>query len=339
MKRQPQSSAKLAAMLATAVCLLAPTAAVAAPTTIATLSKSTAVEAYGDVVAWSDYVTADRSWHIVVKRGSQISTLPSPTATKAIEFDVGPDARGVPTLAYVSCAGGCHVAISAIDGSNPQTVPDSTGASHPTIWGEHVAWVSDGTKVLVSRWDGSKRKALAGAPHRKCYYSSLDEAAGLICARPRSPSVDALQLAGRRLALVDTFILNDHVGAVGTTTEVRTEPIDGGGQRLVALLGVGEGDESWLGPSWSGGKLYFYEDSSGAGFVVYRFDPATGAYAKAPAFSYLTGFSVVGDSAYEATSPGDPGSGIECGSEAIPCVVRVSEPLALKRAKAPVHVP
>lgn len=54
------------------------------------------------------------------------------------------------------------------------------------------------------------------------------------------------------------------------------------------LLGVGEGDESWLGPSWSNGKLYFYDDSMGAGFTIYRFDPARGTYASAPAFTYLT---------------------------------------------------
>jgi hypothetical protein len=328
-----------AAVLATTVCLLGPAAAAAAPTTIATLHKSTTVEAYGDIVAWSDYVAADRSWHIVVRHGSQTSTLPSPTATKAIEADVGPDSHGMPTLAYIDCTGGCHVVVSAVDGNGPQTVPGSTGASHPTIWGEHVAWVSAGAKVLVSRWDGSGRRSLAGAPRRKCYYSSLHESAGLICARPRDPSVDALQLSGRRLALVDTFILNDNVGAVGTTTEVRTETIGGGAQRLVALLGVGEGDESWLGPSWSDGDLYFYEDSVGAGFFVYRFDPATGAYAKAPAYSYLTGFSVVAGRAYEATSPGNPEGGHVCGEEAIPCDVRVTDPLVLKRAKAPVHVP
>jgi hypothetical protein len=327
-------------MLATAGCLLAAPAAAAAPTTtIATLQRSTASEAYSDVVAWSDYVAADHSWHIVVRRGSQTSTLSSPTATKAFEVDVGPDSHDMPTLAYIDCTGGCHVVVSAVDGSDQQAVPGSAGASHPTIWGDHVAWVGAGAKVLVSRWDGSKRRVLAGAPRRKCYHSSLDEAAGLICARPQNPSVDALQLSGRRLALVDTFILNDHVGAVGTTTEVRTERIDGGPQRLVALLDVGEGDESWLGPSWSEGKLYFYEDSVGAGFFVYRFDPATGAYAKAPAYDYLTGFSVVAGRAYEATSPGNPEGGHECGEEAIPCVVRVTDPLVLKRAKAPVHVP
>lgn len=329
----------LAAALATAACLLAPASAAAAPTTIATLHESTAVQAYDGVVAWSEYDTTDRSWHIVIRREGRISTLASPTSTKPIELDVGPDLQGTPTLAYVSCASRCQMVISRVDGSDPRTVAGSAGASHPTIWGEHVAWVSANAKVLISRLDGSRRRQLAGAPRRKCFYSSLQEHPPLVCAAPKDPSVDGLQLSGQQLALIDTFILNDNVGAVGTTTEVRTESIAGGSQRLIALLGVGEGDESWLGPSWSGGKLYFYENSSGAGFVVYRFDPATATYAKAPAHDYLTGFSVVANRAYEVTSPGNPSNGHVCGEEAIPCVVRVTEPLVLKRAKAPVHVP
>ena len=108
----------------------------------------------------------------------------------------------------------------------------------------------------------------------------------------------------------------------------------------IALLSVGEGDESWLGPSWSDGKLYFYEDSMGAGFVVYRFDAAHNTYVSARADTYLTGFSVVGKRAYEATAPGDPSAGGMCGEAGLtPCVVRVSERFAFKPSRAPVHVP
>jgi hypothetical protein len=104
-------------------------------------------------------------------------------------------------------------------------------------------------------------------------------------------------------------------------------------------LGVGEGDESWLGPSWSNGKLYFYEDSMGAALVVYRFNPVSDTYARAHAGTYLTGFSMIGDSAYEATAPGDPRAGQVCGEEGTPCLLRLSGPLTFKRARAPVHVP
>jgi hypothetical protein len=330
------------AILAASLGLIAPAAA-AAPTTIAALGGATAVESYGGVQAWSDYDATNRSWHVVVRRDGQISTPPIPSASKAIEVDVGPGPSGAPMLAYVNCTSSCQVVVSGVDGSAPRTVPDSDGASHPTIWGGRVAWVSGKAKVMISRWNGSERKVLDGAPHRKCYYTgdySVRTVPRLVCEAPRSPEIEALQLYRGQLALIDTFILNDNIGAVGTTTEVRTEAVSGGPQRLVALMDVGEGDESWLGPSWSEGKLYFYKDSIGAGFVVYRFDPARDTYFSAPTHTYLTGFSVVGDRAYEATAAGDPRGGFACPEEpAESCVVRLSEPFAFKPSRAPVHVP
>ena len=315
-------------------------AASAASTTIALLHGDTTVEAYGDVVVWSDYEATDRSWHVVVRRDGQISMPPIPAAGKAIEVDVGPGPSGSPALAYVNCTGGCHVVVAGVDGSDPQTIPGSQRASHPTIWGNSVAWVSGKAKVVISTIDGSGRRVLAGAPHRKCYYASPGVHSPLVCAAPLDPSVDALQLYRGQVALIDTFDLNDGIGANGTTTEVRTEAVTGGPQRLIALLNVGEGDESWLGPSWFGGKLYFYEDSMGAGFLVYRFDPAHNTYARAHAHTYLTGFSVIGDRVYEATAPGDPQTGAMCGEEGLaPCVVRVSEGLSFKPSRTPVHVP
>jgi hypothetical protein len=326
------------AILAAGLGLIAPAAA--APTTIAVLHGATAVESYGDVQAWSDYEATNRSWHVVVRRDGQISTLPIPSASKAIEVDVGPGPAGAPMLAYVSCTGGCHVVVSSVDGSDPQAVPGSDGASHPTIWGDRVAWVSGKAKVEISRLDGGERRVLPGVPHRKCYYKEIVTPSRLACEAPQSPEVEALQLYRSQLALIDTFILNDNIGAVGTTTEVRTEAVTGGPQRLLSLMDVGEGDESWLGPSWSEGKLYFYKDSIGAGFKVYRFNPTADTYASAPAHTYLTGFSVIGDRAYEATAAGDPRGGFACPEEpAESCVVRLSEPFTFKPSRAPVHVP
>jgi hypothetical protein len=108
---------------------------------------------------------------------------------------------------------------------------------------------------------------------------------------------------------------------------VRTEAITGGPQRLAALMDVGDGDESWLGPSWSNGRLYFYKDSLGAGFVVYRFGPASDTYMSARAHTYLTGFAAIGERAYETTAAGDPRAGDTCPEdEGEPCAVRLSEP-------------
>lgn len=314
------------------------------PGVIAPLHGDTAIETYGGVEVWSDYVAANRSWVLMVRRGNQISTLSIPPAKSAIEVDVGPGPSGSPMLAYTECASSCHVVVSGVDGSHPEVVPDSQGASHPTIWGDRVAWVSGKTKVMISRLDGTERRVLAGAPARKCYYTGYYSARvvpRLVCKAPRDPSVEALQLYRGQLALIDTFILNDEIGSVGTTTEVRTEAVTGGPQRLIGIIDVGEGDESWLGPSWSGGKLYFYEDSMGAGFKVYRFDPAGDTYASAPAHTFLTGFSVIGDRAYEATAGGEPTAGGACTYEEEPCVVRMSEPFTFKpiSAKSLVFIP
>lgn len=317
------------------LCSVSDAAVHVAPTTIASLHGDTAIEAYGGVEAWSDYDAADHSWHVVVRRGDRISTPSIPTAKKAIKLDVGPGPTGVPTLAYSECASGCHVVVAGVDGSDPRVVPGSQGASHPAIWGERVAWVSARAKVMTSLLNGSGRRVLGGVPHRKCYQAPSGRPR-LVCVAPEAPIVEALALHGRQLALIDSFLLiDDGIGSSGTTTEVRTEAITGGPQRLVALLTVGEGDESWAGPSWSNGKLYFYEDSNGStpSRAVYAFDPARDTYTRARASAYLTGFSMFDrNQAYEATAPGDPrGGGIICGEyESTPCVVRLSAPFAFK---------
>jgi hypothetical protein len=315
-------------------------AAAAAPVTIAALQGNTVVEAYGGVEAWSDYDAAERSWHVLVRRNGQISTTSVPSASKAIEVAVGPGPSGPPVLAYLSCTSKCHLVVAAVNGSHPQSVPGTQGASHPTVWGDRVAWVRGAAKVMTSLWNGAGRTALGGAPRRKCYESSTVHAK-LVCEPPKAPSVEALALHGRQLALVDSFILNDGIGSVGTTTEVRIETVTGGPQRLVALLDVGEGGERWLGPSWFGGELYFYEDTDGttAG-AVDGFDPARNTYVSTPAYAYLTGFSMINSrQAYEATAPGNPSAGYLCGQAPTPCVIRLSAPFAFKPSRSLVHIP
>ncbi len=315
-------------------------AAGTAPVTIAALHGNTVVEAYGGIEAWSDYDAAEGAWHVLVRRDGQISRTSVPSAGKAIEVAVGPGPSGRPALAYLSCAGKCRLVVSALNGSDPQTVPGSQNASHPTVWGDRVAWASGAAKVMSSLWNGADRRVLGGAPRRKCYESFVQSK--VVCEAPKAASVDGLALHGGQLALIDTFILNDGIGSVGTTTEVRIEPVMGGPQRLVALLDVGEGNESWLGPSWFGGKLYFYEDTNGttAG-AVDSFDPARDTYVSTPAYAYLTGFSMINSrQAYEATAPGDPRAGYICGqAQTTPCVIRLSAPFAFKPSRSLVHMP
>jgi hypothetical protein len=266
----------------------------------------------------------------MVRSDGQVTRPPIAPATDPFAVDVGPGADGAPVLAYVRCTDTCRVVVSGIDGGAPQTVPGSDGASQPTIWASRVAWVRGKSTVMTSTLTGSGRKVLAGAPRRKCYLPYTGKPRR--CERPKNPSVDALELDGSRLALIDTFGLREATG--NGTTEVRTESVKGGPQTLVALTAIGESGQTWIGPSWVKGRLYFYKSCFGdpSGCVgrsacAYGFDPARKTYVHASGSTVLSGFAMDDDGrrAYEATSPG---GGPPCGdADAKPCLLRLTGPL------------
>jgi hypothetical protein len=321
----------LMTLLATTAVVAAPAAAAAAPTTVAELHGETAVHTFGGVQAWSDLDPADKQWHVTVRSGGQVTRPAIPPAKDAIEIDVGPGPDGAPVLAYLRCADTCRVVVAGIDGADARTLPGSAGASHPTIWRSRVAWVRGQATVMTSTVTGAGRKQLGGAPHRKCYRPFTGRPQR--CERPRNRSVDALELHGTRLALVDTYGLRE--GSANGATEVRTESIKGGPQKLVAAASIGESGQTWVGPSWAKGKLYFYKscfgDPSGCDRGrggAYGYDPARNRYVHASGSTVLSGFAIDDDGrrAYEATAPGFD---LPCGDAgARPCVLRLTDPLA-----------
>jgi hypothetical protein len=267
---------------------------------VAALHGQTPVRAWNGVQAWTDYDSADKRWHVVVRSAGTIATPTAiPAGGERLQVDVGPGPDGRPTLAYVSCAEVCRVVISGLDGLGAHTVSGTTHASAVTIWGSRVAWVRGRNTVLTRRLQGGKATRLGGVPRHKCY-RSFDKH---YCERPSSASVAALELGNSQLALIDTYGLT-HGGANGEA-EVRMQSVRGGPQRLVALMNLGEGNQSWNGPAWAGGDLFFYRScpfgcpgSEGP----YRYDPDSGAYAKAPSAGAVAGFAMddVGRRAFEA---------------------------------------
>ena len=336
---------RLATSLLAAAVLAAISAvpAAAAPTKLADLHGATAVHAFGGVQVWSDYDPATKLWHIAERRDGQLYTPPIAAAKAPILVDVGPRSDGVPTLAYVDCSGDCRVVVSRLDGGTPQVVPASAGASSPTIYGRQVAWVRHGTTILTSTWGGHGRRTLGGAPTRKCYKPLTRKPR--VCERPTSRRIGEIELHGSQLALVDTFELK-LAGGEGTA-EVRTESIKGGPQRLVALMDLGEGGQTWTGPSWAKGKLYFYKTCHGdpggclgpgvAGAFAY--DPAHNTYGLARSSAVLNGFAIDDDGSRAYESRG-PGNGVPCGDpEAIPCELRITDPLAFSHVGSQVREP
>ncbi len=337
--------------LTVGIALSASSSAAAAPTLIAPLHGGTTIESFGDLQVWSDYNTTDESWHLVVDSDGLISMPPIPAATRTIEADVGPGPSGSPLLVYKVCPSGCHLVVSGVDGSDPRAVPGSDEAWHPTIWGDRVAWVRGANQVMTSLLDGSGRRMLGGAPRRLCQPANKETRAS--CEVTTERTVTGLQLYYGRLALTDSFYTRN--GSPNGEGEVLTEAVKGGPQHLVALEGVeeGGGETFWLGPSWSEGKLYFYADGLPECvehcIYVYGFDPTHDTYVRAFASTELTGFSMAaGLRAYEATAPGNGETSPKACAEAlkgepagqlIPCVVRLSDPIAFRPTRRPISFP
>lgn len=269
--------------------------------TIATLQGNTAVEAYGGVEAWSDYDAGEGLWHVLVRRDGQISTTSVPLGQQ--------DNRSRGQSGSIRPAG------PRLSQLRQQVSPGGLGLEwqRPPSRPRHTRRLASDRLGRAGRVGERHREGddqpMERAPTEGCWRGAATQVLGNgnysveACVRS-SRSVEALALHGRQLALIDTFILNDGIGS-GITTEVRIEKVTGGPQRLVALLDVGEGDESWLGPSWFGGELYFYEDTVDAPGAVDGFDPARDTSVSTPSYAYLTGFSMINSrQAYEATAPG-----------------------------------
>jgi len=304
------------------------------PTTIATLHGRNQVHAWKDIQTWTDHRPEERRWRVVVRSAGQISTPPAiPAGDERLAVDVGPGRDGTPALAFLRCTDLCRVVVSRLDGSGAHAVPGSEGASAPTIWGSRVAWVRGDEAVLTRDLTSGKTTRLPGVPQRKCY----EPLGHRRCERPAFRSVRALELHGARLALVVSYALSQ--GGGNGQTEVRMESVQGPPQHLVALMNVGEGGQSYVGPSWARGKLFFFRQCPcGSAQRAYRFDPGRGSYAKAEATRPLAGFAIDDDGrrAFEAI---DPGTGDRRDTADITAPLQLTGPLAFTPTRPPIAGP
>jgi len=91
-----------AVLLAVLVCVVA-AGPVAAQTVLAVEAGPTSVSAYGGVVAWSSFDETSRTYRLRMWSAGLASEVPTPARRVPFDVDVGPDARGRPTLVYSRC--------------------------------------------------------------------------------------------------------------------------------------------------------------------------------------------------------------------------------------------
>jgi hypothetical protein len=303
--RYTQATALLA--LATMGWLAAPATA-RADRVLAAVERPTAIRAWDGIGAFSVYDSRAGVYRLAITGPEGPPALVA-LAPRTVPFDadVGPDSAMRPAIVYSRCARerprrDCDIYrySIALGVESKISGADSDAASefNPSIWRGQVAWV----RTIDARPAATPRIYVRSlARPRGLRSRRLSLIAGKQCASLAAcgADVEEIELYGRRLAVNVTYGSGDFGGICGLK-EIHVQTIGQRARRLASQL-CGLGGQSYAGPSFVGGSLYWARYCGGdpggcppsrAG--AYRYRLRTGAYALASFRRKLTGFSYLG---------------------------------------------
>src|SRR4051812_29589135 len=286
------------------------------------------VAEYAGIIAFS--VHDSHGNHLTIQRpGGEPERLPVVSRDAPFDVDIGPDSNGEPELIYSRCDNaltreGCDLFILSLKpGATERQVNNANAAESdlaPTLWRGRIAWarVYPGatgavvyTKTLTApRSQPSKR--LPGVPQKRNGTAT------------NSRSVRSLELYGTHLA---ESVIYGCRGCSGIdTVELRMADTSSGVAEQVAIAASGLSGQSWIGPSFSDGRLGFYKsclgDPSGCNGNVggpFRYRYSRRTYEKTTGPHRVDGFADAGDALWEV-------QGCEGGENTGCHVVRVTPP-------------
>ena len=201
-----------------------------------------------------------------MRPGGVSERLPVAASSAPFDADLGPDSAGRPAVVYSRCTdprkpavGGCDLFIHSIgvDGERAIGTANTAAASEyePSLWRGEVAWVrsyGEGRPVVYTRPLTARRSLRSvrqpGLPARNC---AVQFNPGDCTTRRRE--LTHLELHDRYLAMVGRYNVEDEVGF--STNEVRLVDRRRRRSRRVALLSAGEGGQTFLGLSFTPGRL------------------------------------------------------------------------------------
>jgi hypothetical protein len=142
--------------LALLLAALAAAPAHASDTVVATVAKSTTIDAYGGRAVWSTWDPAISAYRLTVYNAGRIRTLPVPPNVEPFEVDLGPGPRGGTVAIYTRCRLAVDIAVDregrrgcdlylyrfTTGRETKLTRPSTSVDEHwPTIWGKRIAFV------------------------------------------------------------------------------------------------------------------------------------------------------------------------------------------------------
>jgi hypothetical protein len=331
-------SVLLTASLAAALAISAGPAS-AADTRVAELQRPSMIRTFAGVTVFSDF--DGTAYRLAILRRGRVEHLPVAPSQAPFDADVGPDRSGRPQLIYTRCTterpgelgvndnDGCDLVVYSLAGAGgerPVRGANTTAGNEfaPTLWRGRIAFARQlpggGRPLVYTRRLGAPR-------------SQPSTRLPGIRKRTSTRGILELDLSGRNLAQRVFFSGRTQVRLVDTSTRRA---------RVLAVTGVGEGGQYFVGIGFADGYLgWAAQWVVGGGQVtpgIYRYRLANGALARARDpqgllwIMALAPFSA--DGAY--VLDGDPASDHGCetivpGSNVVRrCQLVRSEPLAFR---------
>ena len=272
------------------------------------VERPTPIRAWDGIGAFSVYDSGAGVYRLAVTGPDGPPTLVA-VAPRTVPFDadVGPDAAMRPTIVYSRCereqprrdcdlyrysiARGVESKIAGADS-------DAASEVHPSIWRGNVAWV----RTIDARPAATPLiyiRSLTAPRARRSQRLSLIAGDGCTSLAACDAEIEEIELYGERLAVNVTYARGNFGGICGLR-EIHVQTLGQRARRLASQV-CGLSGQSYAGPSFAGGSLYWARYCAGdpggctpsrAG--AYRYGLGTRKYALAGFKRDLTGFSYLG---------------------------------------------
>jgi hypothetical protein len=277
-------------------------------------AQRVAVDAWGGVIAYSQFDAASYQFRLAVIRGGAPELLPVAAQPEPFDLDVGPGPDGTPTLVYSRCptaTTGCDLYRYSFATATEAPIAGSNSSSEevaPSIWKDTIAFARTRSRVprrgvvphvYTRPLDRPETRStrVPVMPARECQ-------AGF-CRTTTYGTVDETELHGSRLAAVV------HVGpGTADAPNVEVRLIDRGKATRVANTAVGAISvrKQFLGLSFERGSLvfarsFYYSRAD----TLYRFEIATRRYTSAALPRMTYGLAAVGGGRYVRLGTCRPG--------------------------------
>ena len=292
--------------------MLAPSAAQAQDTTVASVQRPTEVRTLGDTIVYSAFDPAIDAYRLMVRDDQGVRALPVPPAPEPFSADIGTNSSGDPQVIYSldvgpvqgGQAGMRDLFVIALDDDAPRPVRNAN-TNHdeiaPTIDEGRIAFARVYPEDEADRRDDKPivytKRLIAPRERPSTRLPGVPTSRGGSTTRERV--VLELELEDLRLGEIVRFTCGGFE-CTDFTYDVRLVDVDERSSRQAGNLGAGINGQFLVGLSFAEGYLAWYETSnlgnSSAG--AYRYQPGRAyRYAEGPPF--LSGFAWTGDASWQ----------------------------------------